>query len=142
MENEDQNSILYENDFASMEERINHGAKIIEQVEAEGAALLMNENNALPLQRGMKVSCFSTSSVNIVYGGTGSANVDASKALTLKDSLENSGFEVNDKLWKFYTTGVGSEYVRTSGSLFKGTNATVICGYMWYKRNKKFKNEH
>lgn len=125
LENEDEDAILYENDFSSVEERIEYGSKIIEQVEAEGAALLMNENQTLPLGKGMKVSCFSTSSVNIVYGGTGSANVDASEALTLKDSLENSGFEVNDTLWDFYTTGAGSEYVRTSGSLFSETNATL-----------------
>ena len=32
----------------------------------------MNENDALPLKEGAKVSTFSNSSVNIVYGGTGS----------------------------------------------------------------------
>ena len=41
-------------------------------------------NGALPLADGAKISTLSSSSVNIVYGGTGSANVDASKADNLK----------------------------------------------------------
>ena len=44
-------------------------------------------NGALPLAAGSKVSTLSTSSVNIVYGGTGSGNVDASKADNLKAAL-------------------------------------------------------
>ncbi|MBO5657776.1 MAG: hypothetical protein J6R94_06290, partial [Agathobacter sp.] len=81
--NEDPNAIYFEEDFATEEERIKRGYELVKQVEAEGAALLTNENNALPLAGNAKVSLFSTSSVNIVYGGTGSANVDASKAHNL-----------------------------------------------------------
>ena len=69
----------------------------------------MNENNALPLEKGAKVSCFSNSSVNLVYGGTGSGNIDASSADTLKTALEKSGFEVNKKLWNFYSKGEGKQ---------------------------------
>ena len=42
----------------------------------------MNNNNALPLAADAKVSTFSSSSVNLVYGGTGSGNIDASTADT------------------------------------------------------------
>ncbi|MFQ7528425.1 MAG: hypothetical protein ACLRMN_13265 [Mediterraneibacter gnavus] len=55
---------------------------------------------------------FSNSSVNLVYGGTGSGNIDASSADTLKTALEKSGFEVNKKLWNFYSEGPGSKYAR------------------------------
>ena len=83
---EDPNAQYFTSAFATDEERIEAGAKLGYQMEAEGAALLKNDNDALPLEKGSKVSLFSISSVDPVYGGTGSGNVDASKAKSLKDS--------------------------------------------------------
>ncbi len=113
--NEDPNAAYFEQDFKTNEERLSAGKDICYQVEAEGAVLLMN-NGALPLAAGAKVSTLSTSSVSIVYGGTGSGNVDASKADSLKVALEKSGLEVNPTLWDFYLTGEGSKYSRESGA--------------------------
>ena len=48
--------------FASDEEREAYEAELCATVEAEGAALLMNNNNALPLAADAKVSTFSSSS--------------------------------------------------------------------------------
>ena len=115
LENEDPNAIYFAEDFASDEERIAAGAQACYDLEAEGAVLLMN-NGALPLAAGAKVSTLSTSSVNIVYGGTGSGNVDASKADSLKVALEKSGLEVNPTLWDFYVSGEGSKYSRDAGA--------------------------
>ncbi len=120
--NEDPNANYFTGDFATNEERLDAGAKICYQVEAEGAALLMN-NGALPLAAGSKVSTLSTSSVNIVYGGTGSGNVDASKADSLKVALEKSGLEVNNTLWEFYLTGAGAQYSRDYG---EGESAALL----------------
>ena len=119
---EDPNAVYFKEDFDSNEARLDAGAKICYQVEAEGAALLMN-NGALPLAAGSKVSTLSTSSVNIVYGGTGSGNVDASKADNLKVALEKSGFEVNPTLWDFYLTGEGAKYSRAYG---EGESAALL----------------
>ena len=80
----------------------------------------MNANGALPLAEGSKVSLFSTSTVNLVYGGTGSANVDASKALDLRTACEMSGLSVNTTLWDFYKTGDGAQYVRNNGGFSGG----------------------
>ena len=113
--NEDPNANYYEMDFDSNEDMYAYGNKICYQVEAEGAALLLN-NGALPLEVGSKVSTLSSSSVNIVYGGTGSGNVDASKADNLKQALEKSGFEVNPVLWDFYTNGAGADYNRDAST--------------------------
>ena len=79
LENEDPGAIYYESDFTSEAERLEKGAELVKQVEGEGAALLTNVENAWPLAEVAKVSLFLTSSVNIVYGGTGLANVDTSK---------------------------------------------------------------
>ncbi|MBR4864986.1 MAG: glycoside hydrolase family 3 C-terminal domain-containing protein [Oscillospiraceae bacterium] len=115
VENEDPNANYFELDFASDEEMYAYGDDICYQVEAEGAALLMN-NGALPLAAGAKVSTLSSSSVNLVYGGTGSGNVDVSKADNLKVALEKSGFEVNPQLWDFYSVGEGKNYNRDASA--------------------------
>ncbi len=130
LENEDPNAIYYESDFASDEERVARGYELVKQVEGEGAALLTNVDKALPLEDGAKVSLFSTSSINIVYGGTGSANVDASKADNLKTALEKSGLKVNQALWDFYSAEENAQYVRTSGGTVSLAAATT-CEMPW-----------
>ena len=98
LENEDPDAIRFKSDYASQEERLEAGKELCYEVEAEGAALLLN-NGALPLSKGTKVSTLSVNSVDLTYGGTGSGNVDASKALNLSQALEKSGFSVNSTLW-------------------------------------------
>ena len=98
---------------------------IAEQVEAEGVALLYNKDHTLPLNRGAKVSMLSNSSVNPVYGGTGSGNIDASKAMTFKEGLQSVGFVVNDTLWDFYENGPGSIYRREEGGVIAHTSQKV-----------------
>ena len=63
---------------------------VCESVVANGAVLLLNRNNALPLSGNEKVSLLGTSSARFVYGGTGSGNIDASTADTLRTALERS----------------------------------------------------
>ena len=77
------------------------------------------------MRKGSKVSLFSGSSVNLVYGGTGSGNIDASKADNLKTAMEKSGFEVNETLWDFYAEGPGSEYSRGSSGTVATASAVV-----------------
>ncbi len=120
LKNEDESAIYFKEDYATQEERVAHGYELVKQVEGEGAALLHNENKALPLGNNAKVSLFSTSSVAVVYGGTGSANVDSSKADNLKTALEKTGISVNQTLWDFYLTGEGSQYVRDGGGFTSG----------------------
>lgn len=111
LEQEDPRANYYTMDFDSNEEMYAKGDELCYQVEAEGAALLLN-NGALPLPAGAKVSTLSSNSVNLVYGGTGSGNVDASEADNLKIALEKSGLQVNPTLWDFYLTGAGANYRR------------------------------
>ena len=126
LQNEDTNAQYYTSDFNSPEEMVNYGLALTQQVEAEGAALLMNNNNALPLAADAKVSTFSSSSVNLVYGGTGSGNIDASTADTLRTALEKVGVTVNPTLWDFYTVGAGKDYARSkSGTVAKSSEVTA-----------------
>ena len=88
--------------FASNEEREAYEAELCATVEAEGAALLKNDNTALPLAGSAKVSLFGHGSVDLMYGGTGSGSVDTSKAPNLKEALEAQGIQVNQTLWDLY----------------------------------------
>ncbi len=101
LENEDAYANYFKGDYASEAERVAAGRELCYQLEAEGAALLLN-NGALPLANGAKVSTLSVNSVDLTYGGTGSGNVDASKADNFKVALEKSGFTVNSTLWDWY----------------------------------------
>jgi beta-glucosidase len=106
-------STYFETGFSSVEELEAHDKEVAEQLSGEGAVLLLNKNNTLPLSSGAAVSAFSHSSVDIATCGTGSADIDTSNAPTLKEALESRGLTVNPTLWDFYDTGAGSEYVRT-----------------------------
>ena len=103
VENKDDAAVYYPGMGVSQEERLAAGQALCYEVEAEGAALLLN-NGALPLAPGAKVSTLSVNSVDLTYGGTGSGNVDASKADNLKAALEKSGFAVNATLWDWYNS--------------------------------------
>lgn len=130
LQNEDANAQYYTSDFNSAEEMVNYGLALTQQVEAEGAALLMNNNNALPLAADAKVSTFSSSSVNLVYGGTGSGNIDASTADTLRTALEKVGVTVNPTLWDFYTVGAGKDYARSKSGMV-ATSSEVTAEVPW-----------
>ena len=129
-ENLDENAVYFESTFDSVEEKNSYGEWLCEQVEAEGAVLLMNKDNTLPLDKGAKVSTFSNSSVNLVYGGTGSGSIDVAKSATLKSALIDAGFDLNETLWNFYTEGAGSEYERISGGLFS-SEVTAVGEVPW-----------
>ena len=68
---------------------------IAAEIESEGAVLLRNENNTLPLTDVTKINLLGYRSYNHVFSGTGSGATDSSSAVTLKDALEASGIEVN-----------------------------------------------
>ncbi len=97
-------------DYETSAEQAAAADLICESVVANGAVLLLNRGDALPLAGSEKVSLFGTSSARFVYGGTGSGGMDNSKAILLKDALEQDGFSVNPTLWAFYREGAGSKY--------------------------------
>ncbi len=79
-----------------------YGNSVNEEITAEGFTLLKNADDALPFNYGSKIHVFGQNSVNIVYGGSGSGGMDASKAISVSDSLKQAGFTVNEKLVELY----------------------------------------
>ena len=106
-------------DYATSEEQASAAQELCKLVEANGAVLLVNRENALPLDQGAKVTLLGTASANFVYSGAGSGSMDSSKMKYLNEALEDAGFSVNKTMWDFYATGKGSGYRRqnASGSL-------------------------
>ena len=84
------------------------------EAENEGIVLLKNDNNALPLAAGSKVSLFMNGSVNFNYGSSGSSAANTEGYATLKDAMTTQGFQVNEDLWEFYTTGKAKRDKRTT----------------------------
>lgn len=74
---------------------------LTEKIEGEGAVLLENKNEVLPLQN-QKVNVFGYASRNVVYGGTGSGGGKEDNNIDLQQGLKNAGFQVNDQLTTFY----------------------------------------
>ena len=97
VKNGDDSAVYFTNDFSSVEELEAYDRQVAEELTGEGAVLLKN-NGALPLSAGSAVSAFSHSSVDIVTCGIGSADIDTSKAPSLKAALETVGLTVNPTL--------------------------------------------
>ena len=115
----DDSAVYYESDFSSVEELEAHDKEIAEQLTGEGAVLLKNDNNTLPLAAGSKVSTLSHSSVDVVTCGSGAAGIVPSPAAPWIAAVDAGGVEVTPVLWAFSTTGAGTDYVRSPS---KGTS--------------------
>ena len=90
-------SRYFDSNYASIAELKAAGEAKVREVEGEGIVLLKNENNALPLAAGGKVSLVGVTVMDPVYGGTGSGAVDADGAPNYYDVLTGAGFDVVDK---------------------------------------------
>lgn len=99
--------------FTSDEDRQAYLADVGTRISAEGITLLENDG-ALPLAEGARISVFGQDAVDPVYGGGGAGSLDTSKAVTLERSLADAGFAVNPTLWDFYESGPGKDHRKTT----------------------------
>lgn len=90
-------------DYSSIAELQEQANRITSAVTEEGAVLLKNDNNALPLSNCAKVNLYSSSSVNYIHSGGGSSFAKKSDFITLKEGLESADFQVNQELWDWYS---------------------------------------
>ena len=100
---EDRRDELYDREFKNKKDVLAAAEDFVIDVEKEGAILLKNENDALPLAaENPSVSVFGKNSVNLVYSGSGSANSTSGSTRTLYESLEAAGINYNPQLKSFY----------------------------------------
>ena len=99
-------SVYFVSNYDSEEDLVAFEKQLCRDIESEGAALLVNRDNTLPLAAGTKFTTFSQSSFNLLYGGTGSGQVSADDAVTLKSAFDEvfGADSVNPEQWKFYAT--------------------------------------
>lgn len=121
---EGENSDYFTSDYETKEERTAHLQEIGTKIEEEGIVLLKDENDALPIATGSKISVFGQDSVDPIYGGGGAGSVDSSKAVNLKTAFTNAGYQLNETLWNFYKSGEGSSYRKATPDVYgEGTFA-------------------
>ena len=114
--------IFFWSNYENEDDLVAHEKQLCRDIEAEGAALLVNRDNTLPLAEGTKFTPFSQSSFHLLYGGTGSGQVSADDAVSLKAALEESfgADTVNLDQWKFYAT---CGYARVNADTTGGNQA-------------------
>lgn len=121
-------------DYSSQNAARDGANELTQLIEEEGIVLLKNEENALPLQKGAKISVFGKNSANIVYGGSGSSG-GRGKMTDLYTALNRAGFEVNGVLREFYEnanrSGSGRGENPAMGDIIYGfaTGETPISSY-------------
>ena len=129
---------VYEQEFSTKDQALAAAKDFVIEVEKEGITLLKNEEQALPLQSGAKVSVFGKNSVNVVTSGSGSASSNSSAAgNTLYDSLSAAGISYNTTLKSFYEdngksgSGRPENPAMTSGQRLAGyaTGETPVASY-------------
>ncbi|KAA8501316.1 beta-glucosidase [Mediterraneibacter catenae] len=92
--------------------------ELVEQIEGEGAVLLENKNDVLPLNvsdpKEANINIFGWSSVDLIHGGGGSSSKNMGEVVDLVEGLENAGFHVNQELIEFYKS---FDYERETSSV-------------------------
>lgn len=127
---------IYNKDVVSMypateatnkQEAFNNAQAANLRVAEEGFVLLKNDNAALPLSKGAKISVFGKNSVNLSYGGSGSGGFDTSNNQDLYASLTAAGFVMNPTLKSFYENNSWSGPARgaNSNDLDSGSNQRI-----------------
>ena len=111
--------IYFWSNYENEEDLVAFEKQVCHDIEAEGAALLVNRDNTLPLPQGTKFTPFSQSSFNLLYGGTGSGQVSSEDAISLKAAMDGAFGEdsVNPEQWKFYA---GAGYKRVNADTTGG----------------------
>lgn len=81
---------------------LNQGKDLSMDIEREGAVLLKNENETLPLAKDVnKVNVFGWASTQWLGGGSGSGQIISTDE-TILTALKNYGIEYNEELEKMY----------------------------------------
>ncbi|MDY0115634.1 MAG: glycoside hydrolase family 3 C-terminal domain-containing protein [Acholeplasmatales bacterium] len=89
-------------DYENREEVIDKANELNEEIFGEGVVLLKNEDNALPIEPGAKISLFGKNSLSVLQSGSGSSSGTGNKSINMERALIDAGFELNPALINFY----------------------------------------
>lgn len=116
-------SLYYDTKFENMDEVAAATKDIIEETMEEGAVLLKNDNDALPLKKNDKVNMYGIASYYTVFTGQGSGVGDAkSNVVKLYDGLTSAGLIVNSEMNEWYKSQNVNDYLEVGkrGGSFTG----------------------
>ena len=106
----------FKSSFTSIKDLKANGEALTQKVMEEGAVLLKNDNNALPLASNDKISLFSVSSTNPIYSGYREHNDKSKGSTNLIDGFKEAGLDVNQTLYDWYkSSGYGRQYINGPG---------------------------
>ncbi len=112
--NSNEDPYRYTSDFTKYTDTMDHARSVAKQLQAEGTVLMTNENNALPLAKGSKVTILGYSSAEPALGGTGSGGVSASEERKIdlfEACAEDGKLVVNPTMKQFYQDKYDSGYM-------------------------------
>ncbi len=104
-----------------------NGESVVEEICDEGMVLLKNKNNALPVSKENKIALMGRGSVDPVYGGSGSGNVDTTTCANPRSALEKAGFTIDEDVYNFFNTQK-DYYARQNISMDSYENSTFFIG--------------
>ncbi len=128
-----ENTQYYKSKYTKLDNLIADTDKLIADIEREGAVLLKNDNKALPLAKGSKVSTLGIGSVRSTISASGSmaASSTTGREVDLKGGLEKAGLEVNSTLWDWYTANQDTYKTTRNGMMTPGPLLTAINEAPW-----------
>ncbi len=94
---DDEYARYYDTEYSSVADLKAAGLAKVQEVESEGAVLLKNDNDILPLAAGSDVSLLGATATSPVYGGTGSGAVSADDAIGYVEAFTAAGLNVIDQ---------------------------------------------
>lgn len=105
---EDWDTNYYSSSFKDSNQSKQNGEKTVQEICDEGIVLLKNNHNVLPLNKDEEVTLLGRGSVDPVYGGSGSGNVDTSTCANPKTGLENAGLKIDENTYNFFMSNYSS----------------------------------
>ena len=127
--------VRYKTWYSSVEDNLNGNGEIAWSAQKEGTVLLKNENNALPLAAGTKVSLYGVTAYDPMYNLDGAGNSMINDPQSYKfhsqinrrqffyDEFQKVGLTMNESLKNWYNSNEGIYYRRVDTVGFWGPDA-------------------
>ena len=104
---ENWNKTYYSQSFDSSAKSRKNGENKVVDICNEGIVMLKNDGT-LPLSTSSEITLLGRGSVDPIYGGSGSGNVDTTTCANPKSGLEKAGFSIDSGAYKFFQDNVAS----------------------------------
>ena len=77
---------------------VKHG-RLSREAAREGFVLLKNENQTLPIVKGSRIGLYGAGACKTIKGGTGSGDVNSRYNISIREGLEEAGYQLTSKKW-------------------------------------------